>query len=212
MHWKAKTHTIQKESTPNAPVVFVCTVGCPVSLCCVTVCFSGVCLVKIHSCTQAWRAWILPAHLVSSFEHHCADPTSHLPRFGVTSVPCYPAYNMAIMQKCWAHFRTGDCSMPVHRRHVPNVLLGQLLVRGHGLRHMCPTVRRTVAVNHGSQRKWRSEREAGLHKAHPSVYASTSNLSAQVCERGSEGISESVQNQTDLVGSSFQACGLPTRS
>lgn len=190
MHLEAKTHTIQKESTPNAPVVFVCTMGLSRVTVLVTVCFSGVCLVKIHSRTQARRAWILPAHLVSSFEHHCADPTSHLPRFGVTSVPCCPAYNMASVQKYWAHFRTGDCSMPVHTRHVLNVLLGQLLVRGHALRHMCPTVRRTAAVDHGSQRKWISEWEAGLHKAHPSVYASTSNLSAQVCERGSEGFSD----------------------
>lgn len=112
---------------------------------------------------------------------------------------------MASVQKCWAHFRTGDCSMPVHTRHVLNVLLGQLLVRGHALRHVCPTVRRTAAVDHGSQRKWISEWEASLHKAHPSVYASTSNLSAQVCERGSEGFSESMQNQTDLVGPGRQS-------
>lgn len=55
------------------------------SPCRVTICFSGDYLVNMHSCTQAWRAWILPAHLVSSFEHHCADPTSYLPRLGVTA-------------------------------------------------------------------------------------------------------------------------------
>lgn len=42
------------------------------------------------------------------------------------SVPCCPAYNMAMEQICRPHFRTGDWSMPAHRKHVPNVLLGSL--------------------------------------------------------------------------------------
>ncbi|EGW07247.1 hypothetical protein I79_011070 [Cricetulus griseus] len=94
------------------------------SLCRVTICFSGVSLIKIHSCTQAWRAWILSAHLMSSFEHHCAEPTSHLPRPGVTSVPCCPDYNVATEQICWAHFRTGDWSNAHTQKACPRCAVG----------------------------------------------------------------------------------------
>ncbi|KAL1772989.1 hypothetical protein HispidOSU_013180 [Sigmodon hispidus] len=101
------------------------------SLCHVTVRFSGVYLLKIYSCTQAWRTWILSVHLVSSFEHHCADPTSHLPRLGFTSVPCCPAYIVAVEQIYWTHITTGHWSNAYTQKVCPRYAVEQLLAVGH---------------------------------------------------------------------------------
>lgn len=124
--WKQNTHH-PKASTHKASTSFVCTMG----LHRVTVCFSGVYLLKIPSCTQAWRAWIPSAHLVLSFEHHCADPTSHLPRLGVTSVPCCPAYSVAMEQICWAHFRMGNWPNAYMQKACPGYAVGVASVMGH---------------------------------------------------------------------------------
>lgn len=188
MHLEANTYIILKESTtPKTPVLFVYTMGLyRVTVPCYHLlfwCLSG----QDPLMHTGMEAQILPAHLVSSFEHHCADPTSHLPRLGVTSVPCCPAYNKVMEQICWAHFRTGDWPIPVCRKHVPDVLLGRLLVMGHApdlgtvRRHVCLTMRWTVAVEQGSHRGGgRLVQEASLHKANPSVCEMTSLATCQL--------------------------------
>lgn len=113
------------------------------------VCTQSLCLICLHHVTVSCRhllfwcfsdqdplmhtgteAWILSAHLMSSFEHHCADPTSHLPRLSVTSVPCRPAYHVAMEQICWAHFRTGGWSNAHTQKACPRCAVGPAFGNG----------------------------------------------------------------------------------
>lgn len=121
MHLEANIRHPERIHT-QSPVSLVCTWDCTVSLCHVTICFSGVYLVNVHSCTQTRGAWILHAHLVSSFEYHCADPTSHSPRLGVTSVPCCPASNMAVLGPHQDRGLVNVCTQKAR----PKCALGQL--------------------------------------------------------------------------------------
>lgn len=64
--------------------------------------------------------------------------------------------------------------MPILRKPVPGVLLGQLSVMAHvpdlgnSLRLVCPAVRWAVGVGQGSHRGGGGlEQEASLHKANP---------------------------------------------
>lgn len=85
----------------QSPVSLVCTWDCTMSLCRVTICFSGVYLVNMHSCTQAWgcldttcssgvklrislcrpyltlaKTWHHKRALLPSLQHGHAGPTS----------------------------------------------------------------------------------------------------------------------------------------
>lgn len=69
----------------------------------------------------------------------------------------------------------GTGQMPMHRKHVPDMLLGQPLVAGHApdLGNssevcVCPVMRWTADAEQGSHRGGgRLEQEASLHKANP---------------------------------------------
>lgn len=170
----------------------------------VVVCFPGVYLLKIPSCTQAWRAWIPSTHLVLSFEHNCADPTSHLPRFGVTSVPCCPAYSVTIEQICWAHFRMGNWPNAYTQKTCPGYAIR--VASGDGIcswfrkQLVCPTVRWTVDGGWVSQRQWQIGTGGQSSQSQPSLCEMTSSdLSTQVCKRDNWSIFKSVRNQTDLM-------------